>query len=356
MSTKYKTIARLIGSILLTTLVAGCSVTYYWQAGFGHMRIVGGKQSVQTLLAGVKLSTDERQQLELSQVALEFAHETMLLPDNGSYRSYYDTGRSYAVWNVFAAPEFELEPLVWCFPVAGCIAYRGYFKEESARKYAAQLAAEGDDVFVGGVTAYSTLGRFRDPLLNTMLDLPEAEFVGLLLHELAHQRLYVKDDSAFNEGFATAVENEGVRRWRMRSQVAGDSQANEGFRQQVNQVLQLLRDARDRLKELYASDLGADTMRVRKAEMLAGLTTSYDELAEQWARAGLARRPYSRLFALGFNNASLSAIATYDDYVPAFEAILQQCDFELECFYVEVDQIAALDAEQRDIRLRSMLD
>ena len=341
-------------SLLVVMQLGGCSTAYYWQAAMGQMRVSNGKQSVAALLAGNTLSADEKKRLEVSQQALDFGHEVMLLPDNGSYRSYYDTGQPYVVWNVFAAPEFSLSPRNWCFPITGCIAYKGYFSEDSARKYAAKLAAEGADVHVGGVTAYSTLGRLHDPILNTMLTLPEASFVGLLFHELSHQLLYIKNDSAFNEGFATAVEQEGMRRWQA-------SRAEPAYlrRQYTNtqrkQAVDLLRNVRAELEILYAEDLPEADKREAKEALLAGLQTSYQQLALDWAAAGLKGRPYGGLLSMELNNAVLSATATYDDYVPAFERVLSQCAGDLECFYDQVRQLSELPAEERGLQMEQLL-
>jgi predicted aminopeptidase len=342
------------GLFLLLTQLSGCAVGYYWQAGTGQMRITRGQQPVDKLLQEAELAPAERQRLEVSQEALNFAHDVMLLPDNGSYRSYFDTGERYVVWNVFAAPALSLEPLTWCFPVAGCIAYRGYFKEEKAQKYADKLALADNDVFVGGVTAYSTLGRLKDPLLNTMLAMPEQDFVGLLLHELAHQRLYIKDDSAFNEGFATAVEREGMRRWRL-DHGGVDSSGQDFSHGQEQQVLDLLRKTRAQLTKVYAAYMDDAQKRAEKSRLLANLGDDYQRLVAAWQTEGLADRPYAGLFARGLNNASLSAVATYDDYVPAFELVLRNCDYGIECFYTRAEELGALDTDERQASMRELL-
>lgn len=348
-------VARYCGLFSLVLLLNSCALGYYWQAGAGQMRISRGQEPVAKLLDEAGLAADERQRLELSQEALMFAHQVMLLPDNGSYRQYYDTGSPYVVWNVFAAPEFSLEPLTWCFPVAGCIAYRGYFKEEKARKYAEKLESAGNDIFVGGVAAYSTLGRLKDPLLNTMLDMQEEDFVGLLFHELAHQRLYAKDDSAFNEGFATAVEHEGMRRWKVGRDVEANPEQHSTAAQQ-RQVLDLLRGIRDRLTALYATDTDDVSKREEKARLLASLNDEYQSLVAGWEDAGEGGRPYAALFARGLNNASLSAIATYDDYVPAFEVVLRDCEYDLECFYARAQELGGLDPDGRHASMQALLD
>ena len=353
-ATYIQRIVRLCGLCLLCAQLNGCALGYYWQAGAGQMKISRGQEPIAKLLDETGLPEDERQRLKLSQEALGFAHAVLLLPDNGSYRQYYDTGQPYVVWNVFAAPEFSLVPLTWCFPVAGCIAYRGYFQEDKAQSYAAKLAAAGNDIFVGGVTAYSTLGRLKDPLLNTMLAMSDDDFVGLLFHELAHQRLYVKDDSAFNEGFATAVEREGIRRWQSGRDMDQSGETYSTSSQRL-QTLELLRDIRARLKEVYATDIDDTAKRTEKALLLASLTDEYQDLVARWQDEGLNGRPYAGLFSQGLNNASLSAIATYDDFVPAFEALLRNCGHDLACFYASAEEIGTLDPDERESRMQVLL-
>lgn len=345
---------NLLVTAVTVALLSGCSIPYYWQAARGQMRIVQGREPVADLLQREDLPGQLRERLEVSREALRFAHEELLLPDNGSYTNYYDTGSPYIVWNVFAAPEFSLEPRTWCFLVVGCIAYRGYFREAKAREYADGLAAEGADVYVGGITAYSTLGRFRDPVLNTMLQMREADFAGLLFHELAHQQLYIKDDSAFNEGFATAVEIEGQRRWQRARGLETDAGAGE-FAVQKQEVMRLLDATRARLEELYASDTETGEKRRRKQLLYAELKLEYVALSERWARGGLERRPYAGLFATGMNNASLGAIATYADYVPAFEQLLEQCAGELKCFYERAAEVGELEPAARAARIAELL-
>jgi predicted aminopeptidase len=334
--------------------IGGCSPSYYWQAMAGHMSIVNGKQPVSEVLQNEDLQPEYRARLELSQQAVDFAHAELLLPDNGSYRSYYDTGEPYVVWNVFAAPELSLQPRTWCFPVAGCIAYRGYFKQDKASEYAASLKADGDDVFVGGVTAYSTLGRFRDPILNTMLDASEPDLVGLLFHELAHQQLYVQDDSAFNEGFASTVERAGLLRWQAERGAAVDGQRSY-TPEQLQQVLELFRDIRARLTTIYAAKQDDATKRAQKQQLLQDSPAEYAELASGWQVQGLTGRPYQEMFNQGLNNASLSAVATYDNYVPAFESMLRQCSGQLDCFYERAAAVGNQDAEARVQEMQALL-
>ncbi|MGI9289755.1 MAG: aminopeptidase [Gammaproteobacteria bacterium] len=337
--------------LILCLQLAGCSPAYYWQAASGQLSIINGRDDIDELLEEATLEPDLRARLELALQALEFAHNELDLPDNGSYRSYYDTGRDYVVWNVFAAPEFSLDPVSWCFPVAGCVTYKGYFAEQGAQKYAAKLAAKGNDVFVAGVPAYSTLGRFKDPVLNTMLTMPEAAFVGLLFHELSHQQLYVKDDTAFNEGYAEAVEYIGLQRW----EAVTGMQSDQRFERQLEDVRALLLTTRSGLQALYADSTDTESMRAAKAAMLAEARENYREMVSNWQAQGLSYRPYQSMVTSGLNNASLSAIATYADYRPAFLQLYNECATDLQCFYARAEELADLAPELREQQLEKLL-
>jgi predicted aminopeptidase len=341
---------RVLTALLMLQL-AGCSVGYYWQAARGQMRIVNGREDIDVLLEDASVQPELRARLELSAAALDFAHGELELPDNGSYRSYYDTGSDYVVWNVFAAPEFSLEPLNWCFPVAGCVSYRGYFAADKARKYADKLAAKGNDIYVAGVPAYSTLGRFEDPVLNTMLEMSDEQFAGLLFHELAHQRLYAQDDTAFNEGFAAAVEQIGLTRWRP----AADIAAEDKYRQQLETVVELLKETRERLDSLYVENQVAAEMRAAKAAIISAATNEYRLLVVEWQLAGLGYRPYEHMMKHGLNNASLSALATYANYLPAFMAIYSDCQKVMSCFYGRAEELAGLDSAERREQLAALM-
>ena len=242
--------------------------------------------------------------LEQVQAIRRFASRDLGLPDNGSYTRYADLGRPFVTWNVFATPGLSLEPRRWCFPIAGCVDYRGYFDEAAAKREATRLTAEGDDVYVGGVPAYSTLGWFDDPVLSTFIRWPETEVARLVFHELAHQLLYVKDDTVFNESFATTVEEVGLERWLaaqknpvLTAQAARADRLRAVFRH-------LLRTTRAKLAQLYASGLD-DAAKLRaKREAFAAMKTAYE--AAKAGEPGLAG--YDRWFAHSPNNASLAAV------------------------------------------------
>ena len=266
-----------------------------------------------------------------------------MLPANGSYAEYADLERRYIVWNVFAAPEFSLEPQTWCFPVVGCLAYRGYFHEAAADEFAAKLADGGADVFVGGVAAYSTLGRFDDPLLNTMLGMGDQRLVGLLFHELAHQKLYVKGDTQFNESFATLIEQEGMTRWiESREGPAAVAVYRQGLALH-EEVRALIASAGNELEALYASDQTDSELLSAKAAIIEALRAAYAELSADWAGPA----PFSGWFSGPINNASLAAVSVYEDYVPAFAALLSESGGDLEEFYQRSAALGELDVDER---------
>jgi predicted aminopeptidase len=356
---QVRSVLALIALSILLVQLGGCSTGYYWQAATGQLRLVNGREPIDELLDQPDIAPELRARLVLSQVAVKFAHEELLLPDNGSYASYYDSKQPYIVWNVFAAPEFSLEPRSWCFLVAGCVTYRGYFDVGKADKYAAKLAARGNDVYVGGVRAYSTLGRFKDPVLNTMLPMSERAFAGLLFHELAHQRLYVKDDTAFNEGFAGSVEQIGLQRWQVAGHdegaVPSDSRGVEMREYQRQQVMVLLGQTRTQLESLYAGELPEREIRPAKAAILTVAGDAYLRLVADWRAAGLQERPYETMILRGLNNASLSAVAVYEDYVPAFMRLYRDCTETLSCFYAKAEELAEREPEARSAALERLL-
>ena len=311
---------------LAALLLAGCeTLSYYAQAVGGHMEIMAAAQPVERLLADPQTPPDLRRRLELTQRIRDFASQELKLPENGSYRSYAALARPFVVWNVVAAPAFSLEPVKSCFPVAGCVSYRGFFAREDADEHARELRAEGHDVYVYGVPAYSTLGRFDDPLLSTFIQYPEGELARLVFHELAHQVAYAKDDSTFNESFAVAVERVGLRRW-----LAGreaDLKALAELEARTAAFTARLEEVRERLRALYRTRLAPEEMRRRKAAELAQL------------KAELAKFP--RLAAIEPDNAFLAARATYTQLVPQFEKLLAEEGGDLARFYARVKQLAA---------------
>lgn len=339
---------RLAAVALLACALSGCGVTYLAQAARGQLQVMRQRQPIERLLA--KPSTDDalKQQLLRARRIRDFATQELRLPDNASYRSYADIGRRYVVWNVVATPEFSVQPRQWCFPVAGCVAYRGYFREAAARDYARQLQQKGDDVLVGGVAAYSTLGRFADPLLNTVTGYGELDLAALVFHELAHQVLYRAGDSAFNEAFATAVEEEGVARYAARYASPDALAAWQQARRMRVEAADLFSNARQDLAALYRQRIAPEAMRQRKAARLAQLAADIRALEAR------EKRPtgYGAWIEAGLNNAHLAAVATYYDQVPRFEALLRErCGGYLPCLYVVAGE-AAPSREESSTRAR----
>ena len=276
------------------------------------------------------------------------------MPDNGSYTTYYDIGGPHIVWNVVAAPEFDLQPKTWCFPVAGCVAYRGYFAQQHAKRYAEQLAASGYDIYLGGVSAYSTLGRFKDPILSSMVGYSDDHFAALLFHELAHQRLYIQDSTAFNEGFASVVEQIGLDRWRA-ARGEPPTAARIELLAQRRAVMQLLDATRQRLGEVYDSDLSVAAKRRKKAAAIAAMREHYVHLISDAGDAGKLARPYEALIMGEFNNAALAAIGSYQDLVPAFRVLLSDCEAQLACFFTRAEGLGEMASAQRERQLDRLL-
>ncbi|MBI3571171.1 MAG: aminopeptidase [Gammaproteobacteria bacterium] len=335
--------------LLLLAVVSGCaSPGYYLHAVSGQLEILNKRRPVEEVLNDPATTPQTRQQLELVRRLRDFASRELGLPDNDSYRSYTDLERPFVVWDVFAAPELSLKPKQWCFLVAGCVPYRGYFARDKAEQFAADLKQDGYDVYVGGVPAYSTLGWFNDPLLNTFIHRSEPELAGLLFHELAHQKIYVSGDTTFNESFATVVELEGVKRW---FQQNGNTKEIGAYRlkiQRREQFTALVLKHRERLKEIYASNLSDTEKRAAKARVFEELRDDYAKLKTGWN--GYAA--FDNWFKQDLNNAHLVAIGLYNQHVAAFQKLLTQQGGDLMAFYRSVKEMANLPKDERDLALQ----
>ncbi|MCX7893918.1 MAG: aminopeptidase [Burkholderiales bacterium] len=334
----------------LAAAVPGCaSLSYYSQAIGGHLDVLRRAEPVDEALAKDATPEATRARLARAVAIRDFASGELGLPDNASYRRYADLGRPYVVWNVFAAPEFAVRAEESCFPVAGCVAYRGYYSREDAERAAAALRAQGRDVFVGGVPAYSTLGWFADPLLSTFIHYPDPELARLIFHELAHQVVYVKDDTMFNESFAVSVEEEGVARWLAAHGTAADAERHARARAMRAAFLDLVATYRARLAALYAEPLPDAEKRAAKAAAFAAMRADYEALKREWG--GFAG--YDRYMA-DANNAFLASVATYNEYVPAFRALLAAEGGDLPRFYAAARALAALPARERKEALTAL--
>jgi predicted aminopeptidase len=332
---------------MLVTLGGCTTASYYAQSIGGHLDLMSKRQDVGTLVDDASTPSDLKEKLERARAIRDFATEELALPDNGSYRSYVDVGKPYVTWNVVATPALSLEPKTWCFPVAGCVSYRGYFEEADARAYGDALSAENMDVAVVGARAYSTLGWFDDPILNTILFDAEYRFAGTLFHELAHERLYVAGDSAFNESYAVAVEREGVRRWLAANATPAMLEAYAQERARRDEFLALVLATRVKLETLYASSMDDAAKTREKARHFEELRAGYAELKASWG--GYAG--YDGWFANDLNNANLALLATYNVHVPAFERMLAEQRGDMRNFHEAVEELSKLPKEERDAEL-----
>jgi predicted aminopeptidase len=323
--------------------LGGCTAfDYYLQSVRGHFELIGKRQPIDEVLADPGTDAPTRARLHLVQHLRRFASEELLLPDNQSYRSYADLERDFVVWNVFATPELSLQPINWCFLVVGCLDYRGYFSRVDAERFAAELRQQGNDVYVGGVTAYSTLGWFDDPVLNTMLRWGDTRLAEVLFHELAHQRLYIKDDTAFNEAFATAVAQAGLHRW-LKSAVDDATEAkalNEQARSSA--FVRLTGKTRKTLETVFISERSDSQKRAEKKRAYAELSKRYANFKSVWNDY----RGYDE-WMQDLNNAKLQSIATYHEAVGAFENLLLLANQELDTFYIHTTAISKLPADTR---------
>lgn len=330
--------------LVLISVAGGCS-TYYGQAIRGQWQLLADTESIPKLIARTNTPTELRAKLELVLSLREFAERELKLKPNGHYRSYVDVGRRFVVWNVYAAPEFSLEDKTWWYPVVGSLSYRGYFREDLARRSGERLAAKGWDVHVGGIEAYSTLGWFRDPVLNTFIHQPPPELAETIFHELAHQRVFVKGDTEFNEAFATAVAQEGVRRWLAASGSAAAGADYERDKRREAEFVALLAQTRGELKALYSQTNALTTTQLRagKAAAFDRLRQRHAALKESWGGA----RAYDGWFAQPLNNALLNTVDTYHHLMPGFAALLERHADDLDAFYREVRRLGRLPKEER---------
>jgi predicted aminopeptidase len=337
----------LAGAVVV--VLSGCSsLSYYSQLASGQWQLLRAREPVAEVIADPSRPQSLREHLVQSQKARTFASEHLHLPDNQSYRLYADIGRPYVVWNVFATQEFSLSPETHCFPIAGCVAYRGYYNQGAARGEAALLKQQGMDVSIGGVEAYSTLGWFNDPIMNSMMNWGDERLATLIFHELAHQRFYVKDDTEFNESFANFVEQEGTRQWRA---ARGLAPLSDSAVAQRDQFTRLILETRQRLEKLYAQPLSGEVMRQAKAAEFERLRSDYRQLRDsQWG----GDKRYDVWINQPMNNARLLPFGLYDQWVPAFAALYAQQGGDWLKFYAAVEQLGRLPQAQRKAALRQL--
>lgn len=332
-------ITRLILAAGCLAALSGC---YYMQAARGQLEVIRKREPIADVIGDPATTPELQQRLQLVQEARTFSVDVLGLPDNKSYRSYADLERDYVVWNIFAAEEFSLDAKRWCYPIVGCVSYRGYFRQQAATKKAEQLTADGYDVFMGGVSAYSTLGKFSDPVLSTMMKWDDVQLVVVLFHELAHQLLYIKDDTGFNESFATAVEEVGVERFLEHKGMTGNYDAylqRKAFRRRL---MALVEAARADLRIYYAETIDPDEKRLLKEHRLERLTS---DVRAELTHSG---RDADAWLLRPFNNARIVSFTLYEGRLPAFRTMLAECNDDLQCFYAEARRVSALDKTTRD--------
>ena len=338
--------------ILFLFGLSGCStISFYWQALNGQAEILNNSRPIESVIQDRDTKPELKQRLTSLVAMREYASKELKLPDNKSYRNYADLKRPFVIWNVFATTEFSTELTQWCFPIAGCVNYRGYFSKERAEEFAKNLPTQMSDAFVGGVPAYSTLGYFNDPILNTFIHYPEVELARLLFHELAHQVVYVKDDSMFNESFATAVEEAGIERWLESQAGRGLSASWQAAQTRRTDFQKLVLKYQERLKSLYATDLSSEAKRLAKQQTFRDLRDEYQSLKTSWG--GFVG--YDRWFGQDLNNAHLASIAIYNELVPAFRKLLLQGQGDFLRFYEAAKRVAKMDKDPRNKFLKSLI-
>jgi predicted aminopeptidase len=343
-------VRRALFALAMAASLASCtSVNYYAQAAHGQLSLLSDARSVDDVIADTSTDPKLRLRLEKARQIRRFAVTALALPDNKSYTNYTALTRPFVLWNVVATPELSLKPMQWCFPVAGCVSYRGYYDKQEAQDYGKELRAQDMDVQVAGVTAYSTLGWFSDPLISTFINYPDAELARLIFHELAHQVVYVQGDSRFNESFATAVEEAGVQQWleQFGNEAMRANYASYVARKQAFQ--DFLLGYRRQLEAAYASNASTADKRAVKARLFQQMKDAYPLLKQQWG--GYAG--YDRFFAEPLSNAHLAAIATYSDLVPAFRALLAR-EHGFPAFYAAARALSELDRDARNARLKQL--
>ena len=340
---------RIIVTVLLlisVSLMAACqSLGYYAQSARGQFQVYNQSKPIDNWLRKNTADKKLKQKLHWIQKVRGFASEELKLPKNKSYTQYADLDRNYVVWNIFAAPKLSLKPHQWCYPIVGCQAYRGYFSRQPAVDFATSLENQGFDVSVGGVRAYSTLGWFNDPVLNTFINYPDNDLAGLIFHELAHQIVYIKGDTVFNESFATLVEIKGVEKWLMKNAPQKELLRYRQTQNFENAVIKLILRHKKALEQMYKSQLPDDVKLNQKSQIFSALKREYETLKQI---NEMPKSSWDSWFARDLNNANLIAIGSYYDKVDDFEKLFEKVDGDFNAYYAQVKALSKLSRVKRD--------
>ena len=340
------------GFLLFSASLIGCqTVQYYSQAIEGQGRILMKRKPISEITSDPQSPDSLRKKLTYVLAVREFAKNKLQLPVNSHYLTYVELERSFVAWNVFATPEFSLGPKRWCYPIVGCAAYRGYFSETQALQYADALSKQGYDVHVNGVTAYSTLGWFNDPVLSTFIHRSEEQLAALIFHELSHQILYVAGDTTFNESFATFLEQEGLRRWQGESESPQIYNQYLGHYSRQRQFVQLILKYRQELELLYQTDLSPSAKRGKKTAIFSKLRNEFKRLKKY----GINLSAYDDWMNQPLNNAKISSVLAYHDFVPAFHKLLADKKGNLNQFYTACRQLGKKEMDQRHRILKAIM-
>jgi len=333
----------IIALFLLITLSACSTISYYGQSIQGQMSLLFNRENINDVLNNPDTPDNLKASLQQAVSIRQYASTRLSLPNNNSYLNYVDVKRPYVVWNVFAAPEFSLTPKSWCYPIVGCVSYRGYFSQDDAEQEASNLEKENLDVHVGGIAAYSTLGWFDDPLMNTMLHWKQRTLAGLIFHELSHQLIYIKNETSFNEAFSSSVERLGTIQWILET---NSQQLNDylTYLQAQSDFRDLLLNTRQKLETLYKKSVDGTTKREQKQDIIKSLNLEYRELKTHWPE----NIHFDSWFKKPINNARLTSSMTYLRDIPAFFQFFVEQKGQWPAFYEYVISLEDLNKEERD--------
>ena len=334
---------------ILSLIIVGCDLPYYWQATHGQLSLLQQRQSIEQILSQQSEPESVLHQLDYSQQVRKFAVQQLGLENNNSYQDYVDLKRPYVVWNVFATPALSLNNHTWCYPIAGCTAYRGYFSEQQAQEYAATLDAQGLDTYVSGAVAYSTLGWFDDPILNTFLEYDNLTLAALLFHELAHQTLFVKNDTLFNESYASALETLLLQRWAESHYPITAWQQYQRAQKRHQQFLDLVLENKAQRQALFESDRSKQEKHSEKSRLIQQLQKRYQQFKQHWNHYS----GYDDWFDTDLNNAQLSSVSAYSELTPYFLSLFRQTHEDIPSFIEACRQLAWLPLPERHQQLKS---